>query len=349
MAVMAVALLYAAVRRVSGPHAALLAGAALALTAGGGIDVSVQQSRRGDGAADDGGRLLRGARARARQCEVDRLGGGGIRLCVPGQDARGHHGDAGDRCRVSVRGADLDAARGCSICGCTGDVPGFGGLVRRADVGVAGVVAALHRGLDRQQLHEPGPGLQRSRPRPGPNTATPGRIPGRRSAGAHVGVARRPPRRVRRLRWPTTGLRRLFTGEFGFEIGWLLPAALLAWRWCSSRGDAPRAPTSSGRPRFCSAGGCSSTDWCSATWKTMIHPYYCLSLAPGRGGNLRRRRPRDVGQAIHVVRPTRTCRAHRVDRRLELVDPGPQCEWFPALRWVILAVTVRSASPSCSR
>ena len=31
--------------------------------AGGGVDVSLQQPRRGDGAADDGGRLLRGARA----------------------------------------------------------------------------------------------------------------------------------------------------------------------------------------------------------------------------------------------------------------------------------------------
>ena len=51
MGVGAVALLYAAVRRCSGPAAGLIAGAVLALTPGGGVDVPVQQPRRIAGAA----------------------------------------------------------------------------------------------------------------------------------------------------------------------------------------------------------------------------------------------------------------------------------------------------------
>ena len=61
------------------------------------------------------------------------------------------------------------------------------------------------------------------------------------------------------------GLTRLFTGEFGFEIGWLLPAALLAMALVFISRGARRGPTWSGPGPSCSAPGCWSTAWFSAT------------------------------------------------------------------------------------
>ena len=62
--VAAVALLYAAVRRASGPRAGAAGRAVVRADARGGVDVPVQQSRRAAGAAARRGRLLRAARLR---------------------------------------------------------------------------------------------------------------------------------------------------------------------------------------------------------------------------------------------------------------------------------------------
>ena len=76
------------------------------------------------------------------------------------------------------------------------------------------------------------------------------------------------------------GLPRLFTGEFGFEIGWLVPAALLATVLVLiSRGRAPR--TDLVRAGAILFGGWLLVDGLVLSFmKTNVHPYYCLSLAP---------------------------------------------------------------------
>ncbi|MDT0270918.1 glycosyl transferase, partial [Streptomyces sp. DSM 44915] len=76
------------------------------------------------------------------------------------------------------------------------------------------------------------------------------------------------------------GLPRLFTGEFGFEIGWLVPAALLAVVLVLiSRGRAPRTD-------IVRAGTILFGTWLVidglvlSFMKTNVHPYYCMSRAP---------------------------------------------------------------------
>ena len=59
------------------------------------------------------------------------------------------------------------------------------------------------------------------------------------------------------------GLTRLFSGEFGFEIGWLMPAALLATVLVVvARGPGPAHRPGAGRRACCSAAGSWSTGWC---------------------------------------------------------------------------------------
>src|SRR6185312_9813101 len=80
------------------------------------------------------------------------------------------------------------------------------------------------------------------------------------------------------------GMSRLFSGEFGFEIGWLIPAALLAAILVLiSRGRAPRTdPVRAGTILF---GGWMLVDGVVLSFMHgMIHPYYCLSLAPAVAG-----------------------------------------------------------------
>jgi 4-amino-4-deoxy-L-arabinose transferase-like glycosyltransferase len=104
-----------------------------------------------------------------------------------------------------------------------------------------------------------------------------------------------------------TGLTRLFRGEFGLEISWLLPAALLllaagGWlTWRSRRADPVRAA-------FVLWGG-----WLLVTAATFsymrgtIHPYYTVALAPaiaalvGIGGVLLWQRRGAAGRAAYVV------------------------------------------------
>ena len=164
--VAAVALLYAAVRRVSGPGAALLAGAVLALT-----PVAALMFRFNNPDALLVLLLVAGAYCAQRACEKDSsrwwlvAAGAAVGLRLPGQDAAGVPGAAGIRrgvcwwraiARCVARLLDLAAAgRG-------------GGRVRRlvsaARRAVAGGLAAVHRRLAARQHRRIGIGLQRVRP-----------------------------------------------------------------------------------------------------------------------------------------------------------------------------------------
>jgi len=76
------------------------------------------------------------------------------------------------------------------------------------------------------------------------------------------------------------GLRRLVSGEFGFEIGWLVPAALLATvLTVALRGGAPRTdPVRAGAVLF---GGWFLVDGVVLSFMHgTIHAYYSLSIAP---------------------------------------------------------------------
>ena len=81
----------------------------------------------------------------------------------------------------------------------------------------------------------------------------------------------------------TPGLQRLFSGEFGLEIAWLLPAAvvLLAgaiWvTWRGRRTDLARASL------IVFGGWLVSTGVTFAYMKGTIHPYYTVALAPAIG------------------------------------------------------------------
>ena len=139
------------------------------------------------------------------------------------------------------------------------------------------------------------------------------------------------------------GLPRLFTGEFGFEIGWLVPAALLAMVLVLiSRGRAPR--TDLVRAGAILFGGWLLIDGLVLSFmKTNVHPYYCLSLAPAMTAMF----------AIGVVEMWR--RRESLRYRIGLaailltggiwgfVILGRNADWQPALRWVILVATVVGA------
>ncbi|WP_063064302.1 ArnT family glycosyltransferase [Nocardia violaceofusca] len=139
------------------------------------------------------------------------------------------------------------------------------------------------------------------------------------------------------------GVQRLFTGEFGFEIGWLLPAALLAMVLVLvSRGRAPR--TDRMRAAAIAFGGWIVIDGGVLSYMNgMVHPYYCLSIAPAIAGmfaigvaELWNRRHTAFGRfgtaALLVV--TGVWSAVLLHR-----NSG----WYPELRWTILVVTLIAA------
>jgi 4-amino-4-deoxy-L-arabinose transferase-like glycosyltransferase len=105
-----------------------------------------------------------------------------------------------------------------------------------------------------------------------------------------------------------TGLQRLFTGEMGLEISWLLPAALIllacgVWlTWRRSRTDPARASLIIWGGWLLITGGTFSY------MKGTIHPYYTVALAPAiaaviaiGGTALWRRRTEPRGAAASVV------------------------------------------------
>jgi 4-amino-4-deoxy-L-arabinose transferase-like glycosyltransferase len=136
------------------------------------------------------------------------------------------------------------------------------------------------------------------------------------------------------------GITRLFTGEFGFEIGWLLPAALLALvfvvvaRRRAKRTDLVRG----GAILF---GGWLLIDGLVLSYmKGMAHPYYCLSVAPA------------VAALIALGGSEMWRLRQLVYGRIALATTvlgtgiwswwllGQNADWMPALRWVILALTI---------
>ena len=139
------------------------------------------------------------------------------------------------------------------------------------------------------------------------------------------------------------GLTRLFTGEFGFEIGWLLPAALLAMVLVLiSRGRAPR--TDLVRAAAILFGGWMLVDGLILSYmKTMVHPYYCLSFVPAVAGmfaigvhEMWRKRESWLGRGglVAMIGGTGVWSWWTL---------GRNGDWLPALRWVILGVTVLAA------
>jgi 4-amino-4-deoxy-L-arabinose transferase-like glycosyltransferase len=135
------------------------------------------------------------------------------------------------------------------------------------------------------------------------------------------------------------GLPRLFTGEFGFEIGWLLPAALLAVVLVLiSRRGAPRTDLTRGAAIL--FGGWLLVDGLVLSFmKDMPHPYYCLSLAPAVAAMFA------IG--IHEMWRNRASLLHRIGLAAMLlitggwsaVILGPDPHWLP-LRYTIPALTV---------
>lgn len=136
------------------------------------------------------------------------------------------------------------------------------------------------------------------------------------------------------------GLPRLFTGEFGFEIGWLVPAALLAVVLVLiSRGRAPRTD-------IVRAGTILFGTWLVidglvlSFMKTNVHPYYCLSLAPAGAAmfavglrEMWRRRDDPLGQiGLATMLLGNAVWSFWILHR--------NASWLPPLRWSILAVTL---------
>ncbi|MBV8348891.1 MAG: glycosyltransferase family 39 protein, partial [Mycolicibacterium sp.] len=136
------------------------------------------------------------------------------------------------------------------------------------------------------------------------------------------------------------GLARLFSGEFGFEIGWLLPAALLAIVLVIvARGRAPR--TDLVRAAVIVFGGWAVVDGLVLSFMSgMIHAYYCLSIAPAVAAMFA------IG--VHEMWQRRASRFGRAGLASMLLTTGVwsfwllrrNADWLPPLRWILLVLVV---------
>jgi 4-amino-4-deoxy-L-arabinose transferase-like glycosyltransferase len=141
------------------------------------------------------------------------------------------------------------------------------------------------------------------------------------------------------------GLARLFSGEFAFEIGWLLPAALLAVVLVIvARGRTPR--TDPVRAAAILFGGWMVVDGLVLSYMHgTIHPYYCLSMAPAVAGMFA------IG--IHEMWRNRASRFCRFGLAAMILTTGiwswwilgRNGTWLPPLRWTILVLTAVAALP----
>ena len=138
--------------------------------------------------------------------------------------------------------------------------------------------------------------------------------------------------------WGPTGITRLFTEDFGGQISWLLPAALillLGGLWYTRR--APR--TDKTRAALIIFGG-----WMIVTGvvfsfaKGIIHPYYTVALAPAIAGVVAvgafetwRHRDELLSKILLGASTASTAAWSYA-----LLDRSP--DWLPALRYVVLIV-----------
>jgi 4-amino-4-deoxy-L-arabinose transferase-like glycosyltransferase len=139
------------------------------------------------------------------------------------------------------------------------------------------------------------------------------------------------------------GLSRLFSGEFGFEIGWLVPTALLATVLVVlSRGRAPRTDLT--RAAVILFGGWLIIDGLVLSFMHgAIHAYYCLSIAPPVAAMFA------IG--VHELWLNRETCWYRTGLAILIGGTGVwswlilgrNAAWLPGLRWTILAAAVAAA------
>ena len=140
-----------------------------------------------------------------------------------------------------------------------------------------------------------------------------------------------------------TGLLRLFHSEFGGQISWLLPAALIclaAMAWISRRAvrtDRLRAAA------LLWGGWVIVTGLVFSYMSGIIHPYYMVALAPGIGAlvgigaiSLWQQRLSWAGRSVAAATVLVTAVWSYI-----LLDRTP--DWQPWLRWVVLVAGVLSA------
>ncbi|MCP9274670.1 ArnT family glycosyltransferase [Mycolicibacterium arenosum] len=143
---------------------------------------------------------------------------------------------------------------------------------------------------------------------------------------------------------PTPTFLRLVSGEFGYEIGWLLPTALVAAVLVVlARGRAPRTdPARAGAVLF---GGWLVVDALVLTlMHGMVHPYYSLSIAPPIAAL--------VALGGHELWAHRESVWYRAAFAAVVASTGVfgwwilsrNAHWLPELRWAIPAVTVVAAA-----
>jgi len=144
-----------------------------------------------------------------------------------------------------------------------------------------------------------------------------------------------------------TGLLRLFGSEFGGQISWLLPAALIALAamlWVSRRAvrtDRTRAAA------LLWGGWVVVTGLVFSYMNGIIHPYYMVALAPGIGalvgiGAVTLWESRRGPENLAVRAAAATAVAITAGWAYVLLDRTPG--WLPWLRWVVVLAGVAGAA-----
>lgn len=143
--------------------------------------------------------------------------------------------------------------------------------------------------------------------------------------------------------WGPTGWNRLFLPAFGGQVAWLFPAALVLCAVClwmtrrASRTDRTRAA-------LLLWGGILLVTGATISFaKGIIHPYYTVALAPAIGalvgiGAATLWRQRGSALARGALS---SALAATVIWSFDLLDRAP--EWLPALRWLILVAGLAAA------
>ena len=142
--------------------------------------------------------------------------------------------------------------------------------------------------------------------------------------------------------WGETGIGRLFNGEIGGQIAWLLPAALIllvAGLWFTARG--PRAPTGSA-PALIALGRLAPRHRADV----QLHGRHLPRLLHGRAGAGRSRALVGIGAWLAVAAPRLAGRPGSSpavavalhDASLALLPARPHADFLPWLRWLVLVV-----------